>query len=215
MPSPSSIRELLRITLEVGDLHLGQVTIRSNLTLTHGEDVDRTDLSPFHQVRDAIEIAKYDDAGNYRPLKTAPNLRHGWKLHLSSIEEVHLALDFLYPAALGLWHAFAQEKLSPTSLRETLSRQTGMYAVVKKISDDEIHSLIKRVCNHESGCLRQILWPISGPDSQAPISAKGQIPLLCAEACNLFIAEGRKIVKSRPPESESASAGSGAHGSAA
>ena len=46
---------------------------------------------------DAIEIAKHDDAGNYRPLKTAPNLRHGWRLELETLEDLRRALDYFYP----------------------------------------------------------------------------------------------------------------------
>ncbi len=37
-------------------------------------------LEIFRNPEDAIEIARYDDDGNYRPLKTAPNLRHGWRM---------------------------------------------------------------------------------------------------------------------------------------
>ena len=45
----------------------------------------------FRNAGDAIEIARYDDAGNYRPLKTAPNLRHGWRMELGTMEELKRA----------------------------------------------------------------------------------------------------------------------------
>ena len=44
----------------------------------------------------------------YRPLKTAPNLRHGWRLEVANLAELRLALDLFYPgrlAALAAWEA--------------------------------------------------------------------------------------------------------------
>ena len=168
--------------------------------LSHVEDEGRAGLQTFADPHDAIEIARYDDAGNYRPLKTAPNLRHGWRLSLKNLDEVSLAMDFLYPAALGTALAFARGNLRSVDLRDTLARQTGMYAVVRKITDEQAGSLIAATCNHTSGCLRRILWSIS-PGLSTPLTqrqvlcAEGEIPLLCAEACNLLVAAGRKMIK--------------------
>jgi hypothetical protein len=55
--------------------------------LCHRDDEVRNDLQRFKNADDAIEIAKHDDAGNYRPLKTAPSLRHGWRLELETLEK--------------------------------------------------------------------------------------------------------------------------------
>ena len=35
-----------------------------------------------------MAIARFDDSGAYRPLKTAPNLRHGWRLELATLGAV-------------------------------------------------------------------------------------------------------------------------------
>ena len=81
-----------------------------------------------------------------------------------------------------------------------------MYAVVKKITDEQARAVVAKVCNHQSGCLRHILWSIS-PGHPTPLSRTGsevpgagnEIPLLCAEACNLLIASGRQVVKPTGP----------------
>jgi sirohydrochlorin cobaltochelatase len=197
---PGEIREFLGTFLRSGPCQLGQIRILPDYVLSHVQDAGKTGLETFTNPHDAIEIAKYDDQGNYRPLKTAPNLRHGWRLTLKNLDEVSLALDFLYPAALGTAFAFAKNRLNPVDLRDTLARQTGMYAVVKRITDEQAASAIARTCNHGNGCLRQILWSISSgcptPLTQREVMrSENEIPLLCAEACNILVAAGRRIVK--------------------
>ena len=200
---PTDISEFLGAYLRNGPLRLGQVRVFPDRRLCHVDDSERSDLAIFTDPHDAIEIARYDDAGNYRPLKTAPNLRHGWQLRLQGLEEATLALDFLYPAALGTALAFTRRQLTYVDLRQTLARQTGMYAVTKKITDEQAEATILRTCNHEHGCIRFILWSISsgqrGPLSHHPSEipfSNNELPILCAEACNLLVAATRKTVKS-------------------
>ena len=201
---PGEVRKFLGSFLSSGPCLIGQVRILPDYSLSHVEDAGKAELETFTNPHDAIEIARYDDAGKYRPLKTAPNLRHGWRLNLKNLHEASLALDFLYPAALGTAVAYARSELQPVDLRETLARQTGMYAVVKKITDEQAESVVARTCNHKDGCLRHILWSIS-PGNPTSLSRRGsevqhsenEIPILCAEACNLLVAAGRKIVKTR------------------
>ena len=200
---PAKIQEFLGGFLRKGPCLIGQVRVFPDFTLCHADDAVPDGLTIFRDPHDALIIARYDDQGEYRPLKTAPNLRHGWALRLKSLEEATLALDFLYPAALGTARAFAQGTLKSVDLRETLGRQTGMYAITRKISDEQAESSIARTCNHVNGCIRQILWSISaghpsslsrgGTDIQC---AAGEVPILCAEACNLLVAAARKAVKS-------------------
>ena len=196
-----TIPEFLWGHLSRGPCRLAEVLIRPDFTLRHFADADRSGLERFSDPHDALLIARYDDDGNYRPLKTAPNLRHGWLLELGGLEDAVLALDFLYPAALGTAVASGRGELQPVDLRQTLARQSGMYAVVRKLSDSEATSLIDRFCDARRGCLRRILWSVSpgepspaGQTGRAPASAD-EIPIYCAEACNLLVAAGREIVK--------------------
>src|SRR5437899_7741025 len=122
------------------------------------DDETLDQLKIFRDAEDAIKIAKYDDAGNYRPLKTAPNLRHGWRLEVDTIQELTRALDYFYPGRLAVFAAWKSGKLEITPLRETLDRQSGMYRVAAKISDPQIDGLVANFCRSDGGCLRTILW---------------------------------------------------------
>src|SRR6267142_1368957 len=142
--------------------YFGQILVRKTSTgefvLSH-RDQEAADASQlFRNAEDAIEIAKYDDTGNYRPLKTAPNLRHGWRLELDALEELQRALDYFYPGRLAVFNAWKKGTLQTTPLRETLDRQSGMYRVAAKISDSQIDDLVAGFCRSDGGCLRTILW---------------------------------------------------------
>ncbi|CAN5600087.1 hypothetical protein BH09VER1_BH09VER1_20480 [soil metagenome] len=195
-----SILHFLEALLREGPLQIGQVFVSTEFSLRNFEDAGREGLKSFFNSADAVEIAKYDDTGKYRPLKTAPNLRHGWILQLETTQEVLIALDYLYPAAIGTALAVRQEQVVPINLRETLTRQSGMYAVVKRLTDDQANDLIKKTC-HE-GCLRKILWLIS-EERPAPLVEGNSpaFPIYCVEACNLLVAAGRPVAKANPPVS--------------
>ena len=140
---------------------LGQILVQEsggNFVLSHCDDDTRTPSETFRNAEDAIEIAKYNDAGNYRPLKTAPNLRHGWRMKLRTQEELKRALDHFYPGRVAIFVAWQRGQLRTTSLRETLDRQSGMYRIAANISDAQIDDLVAHFCRSNGGCLRTILW---------------------------------------------------------
>jgi len=139
----------------------GQILVRKtgdDLVLCHRDDEARDGLEIFQDPEDAIEIARYDDAGNYRALKTAPNLRHGWRMELRRSDELRRALDHFYPGRLAIFIAWKTGRLRTTPLRETLDRQSGMYRIAAKISDAQIDDLVPDFCRSKDGCLRTILW---------------------------------------------------------
>jgi len=216
---PSVIERALQAAL-TDRFHFGQIVIQKtngSFVLSHRDEV-RTDVQMFRNAEEAVEIAKYDDAGNYRPLKTAPNLRRGWRLELATLHELGRALDYFYPGRLAVFAAWKNGQLQATQLRETLDRQSGMYRVAAKISDEQIDNVVGNFCRSDSGCLRTILWKpdqestiastklpaekfdpshgqttaLNRPGSAIPATA---IPLLCQEPCNLLVAECRKVVK--------------------
>jgi sirohydrochlorin cobaltochelatase len=206
----------------------GQILIKkrddTGFFLLHRDDESLDQLQTYQDAEDAVEIAKYDDAGKYRPLKTAPNLRHGWRLELATVEELRRVLDYFYPSRLAVLAAWEKGCLKTTALRETLDRQSGMYRVAAKISDSQINDVVADFCRSDGGCLRTILWkrdrngtiastklpkdkfdPVvdqaaacsrrpSG-EARASHSEAATVPLLCQEACNLLVSECRKVVK--------------------
>jgi len=204
---------------------IGQVliekTVGDQFVLSHRDDEQGDHLEIFRNPEAAAEIARYDDTGNYRALKTAPNLRHGWRLEIVDLGELGRALDYFYPGRLAMFAAWKQNRIMTTSLRDTLDRQSGMYRVAAKISDEQIDDLVCNFCRSNGGCLRTILWKrdtrgrvssaklpsekfepshdqaemLGKPGSSTPATAQQVIPLLCQEACNLLVAECRKVVK--------------------
>ncbi len=213
--------------LGAGPFRFGQILIRKlgkRFVLCHRVDAAADDLEIFRSPEDAIDIARYDDAGNYRPLTTAPNLRSGWRMELETQEELKQALDHFYPGRLAIFVAWQRGQLRTTPLRETLDRQSGMYRIAAKISDAQIEDLVADFCRSDGGCLRTILWKRDARDaiastklpkqkfdptwdqtlacSRRPVgdarashSDAATVPLLCQEACNLLVAACRKVVK--------------------
>src|SRR5947207_2903823 len=99
----------------------GQVLVESladeAFRLMHRDDAEVAEtLQVFGAAEDALEIVRADDDGNYRPLKTAPDLRHGWRLELSNRDELHRALEFLYPGRLAVLAASRENRLITTPL---------------------------------------------------------------------------------------------------
>src|SRR5207249_792226 len=216
---PGSIEKLLKAAL-TAPFYFGEIfvqkTTSGRFVLSHRNDESVDHLQTFRNAQDAIEIAKYDDSGNYRPLKTAPNLRHGWRLELDTLEELRCALDYFYPGRLAIFAAWKRDRPQTTPLRETLDRQSGMYRVAAKISDAQIDDLVADFCPSNGGCLRTILWKRDALGTIAstklptekfdpacdqasalnpPGTPTATVPLLCQEACNLLVAECRKMVK--------------------
>jgi sirohydrochlorin cobaltochelatase len=213
---PPRIERVLGEWLTSGARGIGQVLIIHNgdaFALCHREDEKRGEWELFRSPNDAIEIARCDDAGRYRPLKTAPTLRHGWRLEVANLTELRLALDGFYPGRLAALAAWEAHRLTTTPLRATLNRQSGMYRVAATISDHEIDAMVGRFCRSqggEPGCLRTILWARDETTARpsfrlpldkfiAPLDQTGRgenvMPLLCQEACALLVAEARKVVK--------------------
>src|ERR1041384_8232118 len=159
---PSSPRAIGQIL--IGDLPDGAFDLR------HRDDRGRDDLVTGDDPCDASRIAKFDDRGKYRPLKTAPNLRHGWRLKLPDAQWVGLALDLFYAGLLALLIAAKNNLLTTPPLRTTLARQSGMYRVATRLTDTQANALVGSFCRSNGGspgCLRTILWKQNERDSPA------------------------------------------------
>jgi sirohydrochlorin cobaltochelatase len=185
--------------LKAGGERVGEIAIRrggDGWELRHADDWSRDDLQTHIGPEPARHLANLDDAGNFRPLKTAPNLAHGWRLLVADLAGLRRALDYFYPAMWGVWSSHARGELSATPLRETLGRQTGMYRVTQKITDEQALAMVGRFC---AGCLKKRLWGLVDAGPLDGLEASPTLPLLCQEACNLLVAEARKVVKGSPP----------------
>ena len=212
--SATAPERALRSWLEKGLRSIGEIAIDCRADgafyLTHRHDCTRSDLTSHEGAEAALELARFDDGGNYRPLKTAPTLRHGWQLKLATIAGLWLALDHFYPGRLAAFLAFETRDLATTPLRDTLERQSGMYRIAARISEEQADKLVANFCRSDDGCLRTILWRRDPhgrvPSTELPAekfdprfdqtgAARPVIPLLCQEACNLLVSEARRVVQ--------------------
>jgi sirohydrochlorin cobaltochelatase len=204
-PAPCNSTAHLVNWLAHGGREIGEVCIAAlpegAWEIRHRDDATLADLTLHTRWEDARHLANLDALGAFRPLKTAPNLRRGWRLLVPDVAALRHALEYLYPAMLGVWLAQKAGDLSPVTLRETLGRQTGMYRVTQKLTEPQAQTLIAATC-HDGACLKTILWRIAEdqPITSLPLekfqpSSDPTLPLLCHEACNLLVAAARKTVK--------------------
>lgn len=176
-------------------LVFGQVLItRSALRceLRHIEDTARS-ADDLREIRlDQLrELAQFTAAGAFRPLKSAPTLRPGWKLILQSDAELQVALNHLYPGAVADWYAALPTFPPVTEYREFVNRQTGMYRIAQKLTDAQAAAMI-RACCHKRFCLKRRLWTVCGLEPDAP-AEKSLIP--CLEPCALLLEFARKSMR--------------------
>ncbi len=153
----------------------GQILIQSKgsggFVLCHRDDENSCGLEIFKKPEDALRIARSDDAGKYRPLKTAPNLRHGWRLEVVDLGELQRALDCFYPGRLAC-------KSDGGCLRTILWKRDTHGAIPST-------SLPPKKFD---------------PGHDQTGRGQNAIPLLCQEPCNLLVAECRKAVKGEVDE---------------
>jgi sirohydrochlorin cobaltochelatase len=194
---------------------IGQIKITSRpeggYVLCHVEDVADLAAGTLRVERGpaaARDIARYNAQGEFRPLKTAPNLSRGWCLHLADLTELRLALDFFYPAALGMAQAEWAGQLQPVPLRDLFARQTGMYRHANRVTDAQADEILAITCESGSKCLRRIVYPLSVNQplgERAALKSRAEagrlpdypmaVPLLCMEACNHVVSVARKVAR--------------------
>jgi hypothetical protein len=193
-----------RIFLQARLLRAGE----GRYEIRHARDVNRSLASLSTVTADpfaAREIAQTTNAGEHRPLKTAPNLRQGWAIVGLDARGLWTALDYLYPACGAHWHADRDGSLRVTHWRETAARQSGIYSSVRLLADDVVRNTV-RACCADAVCLRRVAWEI---DADAPLALADEGPVTgdaavpCPEACSMFVSFARKVlVVERSPRTE-------------
>lgn len=200
-----ALERALRDCRRIGQVAIGRS--EKGFVLTHCDDELHPGLKTLRGPEAAIALSRFDEAGKYRPLKTAPNLRRGWRMEVVDLSELARALDYFYPGRLSIFAAWQSDRLATTPLRATLDRQSGMYRIAAKISDTQIDGVVRDFCRSDGGCLRTILWKRDArgavPSTKLPAekydarpTKAATIPLLCQEACNLLVNACREAVKS-------------------
>ncbi|HZY66030.1 MAG: hypothetical protein M3N10_08235 [Actinomycetota bacterium] len=171
-----------------------QVLVRraepSGYRLCHIDDAVAEGLKLCESPREAREISKLTEEGEYRPLKSAPNLRRGWLLRVADEKELATAMNYLYPAALVHWHLHREGELEITHYRQNAARQSGIYKRVQALTDEGVQDAA-RACCEDAVCLKKTLWDV---DEELPLEmnrGEGEIP--CPEPCSIFVSFARRI----------------------
>lgn len=193
-----------RTFLQVRLLRTGE----AQYEIRHARDVHRSLLSLETVTSDpyaARFIAQMTNAGEHRPLKTAPNLRQGWALVDLDPRSLWTALDYLYPACALHWYAELAGTLRVTHWGEVAARQSGMYGAVKLLPADVVRNTVRACCG-DAVCLRRVAWNV---DAQTPLDlpsegdVTGDALVPCPEACSMFISFARQVlVLERAPRHE-------------
>lgn len=177
------------------DVLVAQVSVRregSSFELRHVDDRDTpAEKLQLEIPEGARAIAQWTQEGAFRPLKSAPNLRRGWRIRAESERELQTALDRLYPGFIA--DLFATQTGSPhvTHYREFTNRQTGMYRITTFLSDSDAGTMISKCCSAHY-CLKQRLWTVEG----LPVDAAGSKSVIpCLEPCAVLLEYARKVVR--------------------
>lgn len=158
--------------------------------LCHVDDEDTTELRSHENPRAAREIAKLTADGEYRPLKSAPNLRRGWTLRVADARDLAVAMNGLYPAAIVHWYLHREGRLEVTDYRENAARQSGIYKRVQRLTDTGVQNAA-RACCEDAVCLKKTLWNVDGETPLRMERGEGEIP--CPEPCSVFVSFARRV----------------------
>jgi hypothetical protein len=172
----------------------GQVIIRpaspAGYSARHRDDAQAEDLRTSEDPRSAREIAKLTENGEYRPLKSSPNLQRGWEIRVADARGLATAMNYLYPAGVVHWYLHREGRLELTSFRENAARQSGIYKRVQRLSDEGVQDAA-RACCEDAVCLKKTLWDV---DESTPLGVdrgEGEIP--CPEPCSIFVSFARRV----------------------
>jgi hypothetical protein len=135
--------------------------------------------------------AQSAEGGAFRPLKSAPNLRPGWRAIAADGAALDLLLHYVCPGAVADWFAAQSPHPPITSYRQFTARQTGMYRITTMLSDQTAGAAI-RACCHVDFCLKRRLWTVEG---QEPDRAEQKSIIPCLEPCALMLEFARKVVR--------------------
>lgn len=210
-PNAGVLLAALESWLAAGGSRIGEIVISrgpaNGFRIRHHADAQERNLTVYSGPEAAREVAKYDAAGEFRPLKSAPTLIRGWEISVPGTASLKQALDFLYPAALANQVRWLNGEVAAPTLRQTLDRQTGIYRVTSLIRDGEAEELVAGLCAQK--CLRHVMWPLDHGHSWPCLTAEKQsappggpetgvpIPILCFDPCPLLIGGARSAVKRR------------------
>lgn len=166
---------------------VGQVVVRRHprgFELRHVSDAEAPE-EPLQKtsISELRTLAAFTQAGQFRPLKSAPDLRAGWRCIAADEPELERALHHLYPGFLPDWFSTLAGMPPVTHFRPFMTRQMGRYRAVHSLSDAEAAPVV-RACCAARFCLKRRLWTVKGLATDA-VEEKSAMP--CLEPCAILL----------------------------
>lgn len=160
--------------------------------LRHALDAGRPE-SELHRLEPGAlrEWADLTEARMFRPLKSGPGLRRGWRCVVSGGGELELALDGIHPGGLGDWWAVRSGEGRPVSFGEHMGRQTGVYRGARGLAEGGVAAVVRACCG-PGRCIKDRRWSGGGLGPDAP-GAKSAVP--CLEPCALAMDTARVMAR--------------------
>lgn len=158
--------------------------------------VPATELEDHVDTRDAREIGKFDARDRYRPLKTAPTLRTGWRFPALTSHEVIAVVETFYPATIANWHRDRNDELDVDHWEAAMGRQSGIYGVIATWNRGDGHEHVEWVaeaCCDDSQCLKRREWQYDEDTALDADPGDGVMP--CREPCSLVVSAARQWTK--------------------
>ncbi|SFL10413.1 hypothetical protein SAMN04487950_2469 [Halogranum rubrum] len=174
--------------------------------IRHEDDANTPtdELETYTDPLDIRELVKYDERGQYRPLKTAPTLQTGWVLTDLDQRQVFDAVDdVVYPATVVNWNLERHGELDVNHWEETIERQSGIYGVIETWNRGDGHEHVDWVaesCCDDSQCLKRREWEYDEETELDADGGDGEFP--CREPCSLVIAASRKWTRLEGEETQ-------------
>lgn len=160
--------------------------------LRHISDKEKTiEQLQLLKLDELRNLAQTNAHGAFRPLKSSPDLRTGWRAVVTDGAQLHVALDHLYPGGVADWYATHQVPTPAISYRDFTNRQTGMYRITQMLSDAQV-ALVTRACCHERFCLKQRHWSVLELELDQEVT-KSVLP--CLEPCAILLEFARKAMR--------------------
>lgn len=149
------------------------------------------------------ELAMETARGEFRPLKSAPNLRTGWICRVKGLAALEDAMDRLYPGGVSDWHV-GRIGGQATCYRDFTARQTGMYRITGFLDEVSAPPVIAACCDQRF-CLKDRRWNYDDAEEKPAAS----LTWPCLEPCALLLEFARKAVRiSQEPTADVALSGS-------
>ena len=171
-----------------------EVLIRASdeeFTLRHVRDRD-VPIGNLNRLTSSTlrKVAMFTSNGQFRPLRSSPDLPRGWVLICQGQAELWRALQEIYPGSVADWFA-ARNGAAPTNYREFTNRQSGMYRITQLLTDTQAANVTRAAC-HPRFCLKRRLWTLPGLEVEEA-GAKSEIP--CLEPCAVLLELARKATR--------------------